>query len=654
MSFPACVPLVSVVLVAGVVCIGVAWWGVLPAILPGDEIFNAERVAALTMRTVVGWAQPPDVPPPPRLCNYGMMLLAVGAVLLAIGLFVRASRTMISALLVRLARELRLVVFSDAAGVLVTAGDSPFTTVLLEDARSARHRADLSLPLDPFFFDNILPRCAVHTRELLALGVDANANLDLARRLIGHRRRCGTSRQLDRLLLRIDQRELRSAIGREGCDEFWAGAADVRLTSVPEVRCRALLRDQPPSKMRLYRCEARPAIVIIGLAETGLELLTRLCAQAQSPSHDPLLLVLVDTEAPAIARELRELWPAVSLVAALSPLALESRLPQSAVSLARHLVAERLIPTSVYIALDDPLLAAAWEREVSLAVRVVGQHSPLVLNVAQASGADAPPLLGEERLELLLRQLHLNYLRRHEQQTADPATEWARLPFDLQEDNRSAADHFWAKGRDLNIRIAVDEGPSAAFAAETALEALAAAEHRRWLASRGVSGWRFGEVYSLSDRTHPSIKPWSELGEAQRDANRNVVRGIGGTLSAAGFRAQPLISFAIPRNGLAEDSIARLIDTAQERVRAVNGMLQLVLAVEDARSFRLAQYLSEPPDLVLSLVLSQPLVGLALAAHLPESAAVQVAQRAQTVWLTNTDAVDELLAAWPPLGGQPA
>jgi hypothetical protein len=48
------------------------------------------------------------------------------------------------------------------------------------------------------------------------------------------------------------------------------------------------------------------------------------------------------------------------------------------------------------------------------------------------------------------------------------------------------------------------------------------------------------------------------------------------------------------------------------------------------------------------------LVGLALAAQQTEDAAAQVAQRAQTVWLTHADAIDELLARWPTLGGQPA
>jgi hypothetical protein len=648
------VPLVSAIIVVGVGCVAVAWWRVLPAILPGDEIFNAERVAALTLRTVVGWAQPPDVPPPPPLMSYGIALLWVGMVLLGIGLSFRAARTMIHALLARLARELRLVVFSDAATALMTAEHSPLTTVLLNGGRSEHDAPQLQLPLDAVFFDTTLPRCAAQTRELLALGTDANANLDLARRLIGHRRRRGATRRLDRLLLRIDPRELRSAIGRDGCEEFWAAAADVRLTSVPEVRCRALLRDQPPSKMRLHRRDARAAIVIVGLDETGLELLTRLCAQAQSPHHDPLLLVLVDTEAPAIARELCELWPALALVAALAPLALESRLPQSATSLARYLAAERLVPTSVYIALDDPLLAAAWEREVGLAVRVVGQSSPLVLNVAQAIGADDLPLLGEERLELLLRQLHFNYLRAREEPTADSAIEWARLPFDLQEDNRSAADHLWAKGRDLDLHIALDVGPLADLALESQLEAVAAAEHRRWLASRGVAGWRFGESVSLSDRTHPAIKPWSELSEAQREKNRDTVRSLAETLSAAGFRAQPLVSFTVPRSGVAEDGVAALIDAAQERVRAARGVLQLVMAVDDARSFRLAQQLSERPDLVLSPVLSQPLVGLALAAQQPEEAATQVARRAQTVWLTHSNGIDELLARWPTLKGQPA
>jgi hypothetical protein len=514
----------------------------------------------------------------------------------------------------------------------------------------------LSGCLDDSFLANTLPRCAVNTRELLALGVDANANIHLARRLIALRQDLHASRPLDRLSVRIDPRELRSSLGRDGFAEFADAATDVRLTSLPEARCRYLLRDQPPSKMRLIHCDGRATIVVIGLGETGLELLTRLCAHAQSPNYDPLTIVLVDTAAPAVARELLELWPALTLAAQFAPLALETHLPQSATSLFRFLHKESLVPSCIYIALEDAPLAAAWERELGLAVRLFGQDSPLVLSVGSATDSDRSLLAEDETLELLQRQLHIDYIERQRdvcRQTTPATVEWSRLPFDLQEDNRSVADHLWTKARDLDLRITAGSGDLQAGPAETHIEALAAAEHRRWIASRAIAGWRFGAKLSESARMHPAMIPWSQLTETERAKNRDVIRQIPRVLRAAGLFVQPLVGFSVPRTGV--DEASALAAEARNLTRAPAGAVpHLVLAVEDARSFLLAKHLTEISTVAVSFVLAQPMTGLAIAARLPAEAASQLARVAQTVWITRPDALDDVLARWPMLtGGAP-
>ena len=175
-------------------------------------------------------------------------------------------------------------------------------------------------------------------RGLLALGIDSNANIELVRQTLNLRRKSLPAPELDRLCIRIDPRELRTSLGREEFPEFAEAARETRLISLPEARCQRLLQDQPPNKVASRTVTARAAIVIIGLGETGLELLGRLCAQAQSPTYDPLVMVLIDTEAPAITRELlRDLWPGLALVVGESiALALEPRLPQSAIALVRR------------------------------------------------------------------------------------------------------------------------------------------------------------------------------------------------------------------------------------------------------------------------------------------------------------------------------
>jgi RyR domain len=656
LSLPACIPIAACVGLLGIACVAVGWWRVLPAILPGDEQFNIERVAGLTLRTLVGWAQPPDAQSTPGLTKYGVGAVIAGIIILLVGLVLNALRTLIAEILVRAASDVRLVVLDDAAAAVVAAEPTPLTTVMLMDQPLVPSKSPLlTLRLDDRFLTDTLPHCAAATRELLALGMDANVNLNLARRLIALRSALTPAQPLERLSVRIDPRELRSSIGRDSFAEFADAATGARLTSLPEARCRHLLRDQPPNKMRLVNRNGRAAIVVVGLGETGLELLARLCAQAQSPSYDPLIIVLVDTEAPAVARELLDLWPAQILAAEFIPLAFEPHLPQSATSLLRDLHKEGLVPTCVYIALENASLAAAWDREIGLAIRLFGQDSPLVLSVDEAIENDRSLLAEDETLELLQRQLHTDYLERWRDAGWRPSAatvEWCRLPFDLQEDNRSVADHLWTKARDLDLRITAGNDVHEIRLAESQIEALAEAEHRRWIASRTVGGWRFGATRSESERTHPSMIPWSQLTESERAKDRDVVRQLPRVLRAAGLVVRPLFGVSVARSGVSEASAAALVAAAQGAASATVGAVpHLILAVEDAGGFRLAKRLTEVADVAVSLVLAQPMAGLAIAAGFTGQAAAQVAKAAQNVWITRPDAIDDVLGRWPTLAG---
>ncbi len=678
LSFPSCVPIAACAILLGTACVATGWWRVLPANLPGDEWFNAERVAGLSLRALVGWTQPPDAPQRPWLAASGIGIALGGIAILLAGSVLGLLRPVIDRALARWARDVRLVVFDDAAGAAVAAEPTAWTNVFLGEGSlvDSNVRA-LHARLDDEFLADSLPALAPNIRELYALGTDATSNIELARRLGGLRRTRPAALPLDRLYVRIDPRELRRSIGRDS--EFADAASDARLVSLPEARCRCLLRDQPPSKVRVANRDGRAALVIIGLGETGLELLVQLCAQAQSPANDPLVIVVTDTEAPAAARELLELWPGLTIVVELIPLALEPRLPQSAASLIRHLHNERLIPSCLYIALDDAALSAAWEHELSLAVRLAGQAPPLVLPVGKDAQNDGLLLAEEEVSDLLQRRLHADYLERsigaaapgaaalgaaalgaaalgapapRPAATGSSAVDWSRLPFDYQEENRSVADHLWTKARDRNLRIVPGVDAGALPLDATAFEALSAAEHRRWVASRAVAGWRFGETRSESEYTHPSMVPWSRLSESEREKDRSVIRTMPAVLAGVGLSLQPLVNVAVARTGVTESSADVLIERARSVARAEAGAgaaPNLLIAVEDVRGFRLARRLTESPDIAISLVLAQPMSGLAVSAGLPSLEASNLARAAQMLWITRPDELESVLTRWPRL-----
>jgi len=66
------------------------------------------------------------------------------------------------------------------------------------------------------------------------------------------------------------------------------------------------------------------------------------------------------------------------------------------------------------------------------------------------------------------------------------------------------------------------------------LEQMAELEHERWLAERKRLGWSLGSRDDEA-RTHPSLVPWAELPEAEREKDREAVRAIPGLLASVGW-----------------------------------------------------------------------------------------------------------------------
>ncbi len=657
LAFPACLPLVLILWVLGAATIGFGWWKSLPAVLPGDEIFAIERVAGLTGRTLAASPLPPDAPPMSSLSTAGVVIALLGVAFLAFGVLLRLLRGYLHRGLMVSARDLRLVYIDDEAGHGIAEAESPFTTVrLLRDEAIAPGARYVSSSLDERFWAKTLPRSAERVRELLALGHDAERNISLARRAITLR---GAEPQttgplIERLRVRIDSRALRWSIGRDGFAEFAGTAADVRLTSMPEARCRRLLREQPPNKVRVFELGMRPALVIIGLRETGLELLARLCAQAQSPNLEPVVLVLVDAEANSIVRNVLETCPGLSLAVELRAVGLESGFPQSAETLLTRLAADGLAATCIYLALEERSLSDAWERELCTADRARGGPSALVLPVRfpRGRGAERTLLAEEEALDALPRRLHAAYLDRFGHASAASAVNWQALPFDYQEDNRSSADHMWTKARDLDLQITERSSPAAALPSSIDVEPLALAEHRRWMASRALAGWRVGEARADGARVHPSLVPWGNLSEAERVKDRDVVRHIPTALAAGGFGLRRLVSVSVPRGGLGDLPMDELLKSAQASGGGDGGVRipLLLVAIESASDFRLAQTFAQRGDVALSLVLAQSLAGLAVAAGQSAEAATTLAEAAWTITMTRADCIDQVLGHAPTLG----
>ncbi|MGL4728121.1 MAG: RyR domain-containing protein [Bosea sp. (in: a-proteobacteria)] len=113
---------------------------------------------------------------------------------------------------------------------------------------------------------------------------------------------------------------------------------------------------------------------------------------------------------------------------------------------------------------------------------------------------------------------------------------WDALPENLRDANRASAAHapilFASAGF---VLTKAGKGIEAATPDETEIERLAQIEHRRWCADRIDRGWRFGEPRDDVRKRHPSLKPYEDLSEAEKEKDRNAVRALVSILASEGM-----------------------------------------------------------------------------------------------------------------------
>ena len=121
------------------------------------------------------------------------------------------------------------------------------------------------------------------------------------------------------------------------------------------------------------------------------------------------------------------------------------------------------------------------------------------------------------RLDQEARRIHEAYLAEQlgagrSLGSAPALVRWEELPEGLRQANRAQADHIPIKRRTL-----------AKSNSATTIEALAIAEHRRWMAEKIVANWRYAPERDDARRLHPSIRPYDDLSDADKQKDRNTV-----------------------------------------------------------------------------------------------------------------------------------
>lgn len=139
-------------------------------------------------------------------------------------------------------------------------------------------------------------------------------------------------------------------------------------------------------------------------------------------------------------------------------------------------------------------------------------------------------------LELQRRTLGTDF---GQQEAENP---WEQLSMAYRDDNRAVADHIDHVLRASGFERRVRDKEAAIFTAEE-LERMARMAHARWMAARMLKGWRYGAVRDNKQMLHPSLVPYDELSEPEKEKDRDQIRSIPAILALLGeavYRAPAL------------------------------------------------------------------------------------------------------------------
>lgn len=197
------------------------------------------------------------------------------------------------------------------------------------------------------------------------------------------------------------------------------------------------------------------------------------------------------------------------------------------------------------------ILAPGHSDPVRETIAEIGRRSPLI----RVFGLN-PTTVGKEleilaQLDRLAVEIHEGYVKNRVEEGeavgSRPAiVPWAELGETYREESRSQGDHHWIKARELGL-IAVSPTQvgntgvkSLADLPVAALDALARAEHDRWVCSRLAQGWEFSEVRDDARLKHDNLVPWEQLSDTVKGYDRTAILEIPQAFRQSGFALLPL------------------------------------------------------------------------------------------------------------------
>jgi serine phosphatase RsbU (regulator of sigma subunit) len=167
------------------------------------------------------------------------------------------------------------------------------------------------------------------------------------------------------------------------------------------------------------------------------------------------------------------------------------------------------------------------------------------------------------------------------------AVDFDDLPDEIKYSNIDNATHIPTKLLSIGYKIRqVKKGfkPFALHLHDDEVETMARVEHMRWSWEKRLNGWTLGEVKDDIKKTHPSLIPYEQLSESEKEKDRELVKLIPAFLQDIDYEAYPVspnrfkkLSYAIKP----QSSIHKILDETRELNEHIRSFVTLTPEIEE-------------------------------------------------------------------------
>jgi serine phosphatase RsbU (regulator of sigma subunit) len=179
------------------------------------------------------------------------------------------------------------------------------------------------------------------------------------------------------------------------------------------------------------------------------------------------------------------------------------------------------------------------------------------------------------------------------------------LPDDIKYSNIDNAVHIPTKLLSIGYKIRqVKKGfkPFALHLNHEEIETMSRVEHIRWSWEKRLNGWAYGNSKDEIKKTHPSLIPYEQLSESEKQKDRELVKLIPAFLHDIDYEAFPVSPNRIKKLSYAikpQSSIHKILDETREMNTQIRKLVTLTPEIEEMvriRNQKIEEAISEVED----------------------------------------------------------